>query len=470
MSRQPCESVGMCDSTTESRYSFETQNLSRFGLQMMSTTSSHVPIEHPSPAIKQERVSSPNPAPITLKASTDDCLSAVFEGKGPDSTYPVVLSPRPVSNLPPPYAPSTFDGLTPNHVHSYTPASPHPASPQAVAIDKLQPILSKPVTILGHRTLYQLGLRLDPEMLPAQNWKMMAEYMEFNNWEIKKFESTKSPTMEVIQAWARMGTHTIGDLISILKLDMDRPDVITDIPEYMLKDAARHERSLRKYTSQDSETGSMPFFGGMSSPPMTQFSASSPQFYPSYSQPAYSLPFSSSSPSLYMPSSFTSNYDTYMEKPSGENSSRPVQVDIVQPSEPAVTFDAFVLCNIADKEFVVDRFLPKVEGEAQLKLCFADRDITPGQFAFTDAMNYMFRRSRKLVVILSDEFFESKEHEWQSNLAISRDPASRQQTIIPVKYKKLNNRNIFDYLGCCDLTRTMKEEWFWDKIIKGIKV
>lgn len=53
--------------------------------------------------------------------------------------------------------------------------------------------------------------------------------------QIAKFERAKSPTMEVIQAWARMGAHTIGDLISILKTDLDRPDVITDIPEFIRK-------------------------------------------------------------------------------------------------------------------------------------------------------------------------------------------------------------------------------------------
>lgn len=190
MHRQPCESVGICDSTTEieSRYSFETQNMSRVGLQMMSTTSSHVPIEHPSPDIKQERVSSPNLPPVTVtpKASTEEYSYDVMESKGPDSTYPVTYCPTPVTNLPPPYAVSPFHSVTPNHVQSYAPASPHPSasSPDEIAIHKLQPVWSKPVTILGHRTLFQLGLRLDPEMLPALNWKMMAETMLFNNWEV----------------------------------------------------------------------------------------------------------------------------------------------------------------------------------------------------------------------------------------------------------------------------------------------
>nr|XP_039270204.1 myeloid differentiation primary response protein MyD88-like [Styela clava]XP_039270206.1 myeloid differentiation primary response protein MyD88-like [Styela clava] len=433
--RIPCESAS-CDSTT-SEFNYPTAS----GISSM-TPSSHYATEHSDRDLEKPDLGLGSLAPSTFNPNEkagdmESNFGDLADKKGPDSSFP---PPQDVGGRPPSY--STIGD---NNVQNYGHAAPRFFTPQQGAMDKLSTISDLPVTILGSVTLYEMSIRLDPELLPSQNWKMMAEYMQFNNWEIKMFEREALRTKAVIEAWSRMGAHTIGELISIIHRDMNRLDVITDIPDFILNDAKRHHNSARRSYGPDS-------YGIMPPPPSRSESETS---------------FTSIQST--MTGVTACDLGIYSEKPTAQNSSRPVQVPEIQPSIQQKKYDAFVLCNIADKEFVVERFLPKVEDEAKLNLCFAERDIPPGNLTFTDQMDYMFSRSRKLVVILSDKFFQSREHEWQSNLAISQDPASRKQRIIPIKYKKINNRNIFDHLGCCDLTKTMKEQWFWDKIINGIK-
>lgn len=180
MSRQPQE-VGVCDSTTGSRYSFETQNVSSVH-QMHSTQSSHVPREHPDGHVKKELDSSWNIASPEPRAMNDNMVR--YEEKGPDSTYHYTSEITSISSQTPapPYT-SIEPSPSPHNVLTYLPACPQQV-PQVAAIEKLQSVMHKPLTILGYQTLYQMGLRLDPEMLPSLNWKMMAECMNFNNWEV----------------------------------------------------------------------------------------------------------------------------------------------------------------------------------------------------------------------------------------------------------------------------------------------
>lgn len=437
--RVPCESAS-CDSTT-SDFSYSVSS------ERLSLTGSHSAVEHSDRDLEKQDFGLGSLAPSTFdpnaKASEmETSFCDPIDKKGPDSTFPSLPD---VGGSPPSYS-----AIGDNNVQNYGTAAPRTIAPQQIAMDKLSTVWDLPVSILGSVTLYEMSIRLDPEMLPAQNWRMMAEYMQFNNWEIRMFEREAQRTKAVIEAWSRIGLHSIGELLNIIHRDMNRLDVLTDIPDFILNDAKRHHNSSRRSMGPDPH-GTMP-------PPPSR-SQSETSFTPYSFVNAYEGPTNASAGTACEES-------TYSEKAPAANTSHPLQVPLVQTTQ---KYDAFVLCNIEDKDFVVDRFLPKVEDEAKLNLCFAERDIPPGNLTFTDQMDYMFSRSRKLVVILSDEFFQSREHEWQSNLAISRDPASRKQRIIPIKYKKIKNRNIFDHLGCCDLTKTMKEQWFWDKIINGIK-
>lgn len=88
---------------------------------------------------------------------------------------------------------------------------------------------SVPLIALNMSVRKKLGLYLNPRNAVAADWMAVAENMGFTYLEIKNYETSKSPTEGVLEAWqARSTDATVGKLLSILT-EVERNDILEDL-------------------------------------------------------------------------------------------------------------------------------------------------------------------------------------------------------------------------------------------------
>nr|CAB3264104.1 myeloid differentiation primary response protein MyD88 [Phallusia mammillata] len=282
--------------------------------------------------------------------------------------------------------------------------------------------MSMPLKKLRYETRRQLGLHLDPDRPTVPNWKSVADYLGFSNLQIQNFEQDRYKTQAVLnECEVRQPNLTVGDLCKILQ-ELGRLDVITDLQECFERDYK--EPPLNSLVSARFDQSPAPSYRTVE--PLQECAVSS-TFY------------------------------DHQQKTD------------IPPHLPEERYDAFVLYNIADKDFILKEFLPKVEVDAQIKLFLPERDLTAGVQSYHAKLNTMIGRCSKLIIILSNEFLTSPESQWALNMGVSLDPASRMQKIIPVIYKTITEPNILGGYNACDRTRVLEDSWFWNNVIKSLK-
>ncbi|XP_076812794.1 myeloid differentiation primary response protein MyD88-like [Clavelina lepadiformis] len=292
---------------------------------------------------------------------------------------------------------------------------------------------------LRYETRRQLGLRLDLELTSSPNWKSVADIIGFSNLEIQNFASERLKTERVLnEAQVKFPRLSVGHLCDILQ-SLERHDIVTDLEPYFERDA--------KFLTNPMSM-SLPWTSTPAEPQRRSFeTASLHQEKPS-----------SSSDVSYKHAS--KSWDP-QPPPTMKDYSQPTTT----PELPSTKFDAFVLYDVADRDFILKEFLPKVENEMGISLFIPDRDLNVGAHSYRDTLEAMVDRCPKLVVILSDEFLNSQSSQWALNMGVAIDPAARQQKVIPVIYKRITAKtNILSALSACDRTRVLEDQWFWDSL------
>uniref|UniRef100_H2Y9A8 TIR domain-containing protein n=1 Tax=Ciona savignyi TaxID=51511 RepID=H2Y9A8_CIOSA len=289
-------------------------------------------------------------------------------------------------------------------------------------------------------TRRQLGLHLDPERSTVQNWQSLADLMGFSNLEIINFKEERYRTRQVLSEYeVRQPTATIGNLCLMLE-QIGRQDVLTDMEPWFARDSTM--------------AMSMPRGASSLSTSYHSWASSPPRNYPVQES---------------LISSTKTEFQEYHEFPT--SSAVPQKSTATADQEYArmvQMYNAVLLYDSADKDFVKDEFLPKIEKEAGLKLFVPERDLQGGDTAYQSLFDNMLKNCTKLVVILSNEFLRNKENQWRLNTGVSLDPASRGKKIIPVIYKKLTEPNVLGGINPCDRTRVLEDSWFWNNIIRSL--
>ncbi|XP_076076109.1 toll-like receptor 6 [Mytilus galloprovincialis] len=99
-------------------------------------------------------------------------------------------------------------------------------------------------------------------------------------------------------------------------------------------------------------------------------------------------------------------------------------------------FDGFVIYSEPDKDWVYDNFLPFLEKQHGYKLCIHDRDFQYGRLIVDNIVENM-KNSRKIVLILSESFAESKWCQFEVLLAHERFLEHGPDSLISIKLEEI---------------------------------
>ncbi|XP_032831211.1 myeloid differentiation primary response protein MyD88 [Petromyzon marinus] len=266
-----------------------------------------------------------------------------------------------------------------------------------------------PLRALNTTVRKQLALFLNPVLLGSANWERLAEELGFDYLHIRNMDRCPDPTWKLLDECTSRNNSTVGALLDAL-LKLERHDVITDLQAAIEQDCVRFLAEKKSgHPPPRSEPG--PF-----EPPDCVTMRDVPE--------------------------------VYVEK-----------------------FDAFVCYCYADIDFVKEMIQNLERSSYSLKLCVMDRDVLPGQCVYTISSELIENRCNKIVVIISDDFLESSECDFQTKLALSIAPGARSRRLIPVKYKAISKTypGILRHITMSDYTKLSTKEWFWDRLAKAIK-
>lgn len=97
---------------------------------------------------------------------------------------------------------------------------------------------------------------------------------------------------------------------------------------------------------------------------------------------------------------------------------------------PEQTYDVFISYHDADRSWVWDELLPRLEG-AGLKVIVGERDFEPGAPLVTERERTVLQ-SRKTLLVLSPSYLDSEWAEFENILVQTLDPAARKRRLIPL--------------------------------------
>nr|XP_014335407.1 PREDICTED: myeloid differentiation primary response protein MyD88 isoform X2 [Bos mutus] len=135
-------------------------------------------------------------------------------------------------------------------------------------------------------------------------------------------------------------------------------------------------------------------------------------------------------------------------------------------------FDAFICYCPSDIEFVHEMIRQLEQTNYRLKLCVSDRDVLPGTCVWSIASELIEKRCRRMVVVVSDEYLQSKECDFQTKFALSLSPGAHQKRLIPIKYKPMKKEfpSILRFITVCDYTNPCTQNWFWTRLAKALSM
>ncbi|XP_068092044.1 myeloid differentiation primary response protein MyD88 [Hyperolius riggenbachi] len=271
---------------------------------------------------------------------------------------------------------------------------------------------SIPLIALNYSTRQRLSLYLNPDATVAYNWTKLAEEMDYDYLEIRNFERFPNPTFTLLEDWQKKHSQaTVGELLRLLE-KIERDD-LKDVTSLIEKDCKKY---LKKQKEQ-------------------------------------------SQPSPVQDGTVDSSWGkdiTLRDDPSG-----------YLPEQ----FDAFICYCAQDISFVQEMICRLEQTKHNLKLCVFDRDVLPGTCLWSITSELIEKRCRKMVVVISDDYLDSPECDFQTKFALSLQPGARERRLIPVKHKPMRKPfpSILRFITVCDYTNPHIQSWFWDRLARALK-
>ena len=138
-------------------------------------------------------------------------------------------------------------------------------------------------------------------------------------------------------------------------------------------------------------------------------------------------------------------------------------------------YDAFVAYNSQDRVWVISKLIPKLEEEGKLRLCLHDRDFDVGKLIL-DNISDKINASRKIVLILSNNFARSQWCQFEMTMAQLRSVEEGNHTLVVVMLETIQTRNMSTSLNVLLKTTTFiqwtvdkkGEELFWKRLAAAV--
>ncbi|KAM7174585.1 myeloid differentiation primary response protein MyD88 [Macrochelys suwanniensis] len=285
--------------------------------------------------------------------------------------------------------------------------SPGPGSPAPPDLEAV------PLVALNFAVRRRLGLYLNPRAPVAADWTALAEELGYEYLEIRHLEAQPDPAARLLEDWQGRcpGGATVGRLLALLRA-LGRHDILADL-------GGRIEEDCKKYLQRKE-------------------------------QPLQVPAVDSSVPKTLEMSGITTRDDPYGNTPE--------------------LFDAFICYCQKDIHFVQEMIRELEQTEFKLKLCVFDRDVLPGSCVWSITSELIERRCRKMVVVISDDYLDSNECDFQTKFALSLSPGARHKRLIPVKCKSMKKEfpSILRFITVCDYTNPCTKKWFWIRLAKSL--
>lgn len=271
-----------------------------------------------------------------------------------------------------------------------------------------------PLSALNYAVRSRLGLFLNPRAAVAADWRALAEALGCEYLLIRAWEDSAvtDPTARLLDHWQRRSPAdaTVARLLLLLRR-LQRLDALQDLAERIEEDCKKYLQN--KKPIQDPEVDS--------SIPITQEKQG-----------------------------ITTRDDPFGQIPE--------------------LFDAFICYCQKDIDFVQEMIQELEQTEHRLKLCVFDRDVLPGTCVCTITSELIEKRCRRMVVVISDDYLDSEECDFQTKFALSLSPGARSKRLIPVKCRPMKKEfpSILRFITVCDYTNVSTKKWFWTRLAKSL--
>lgn len=290
--------------------------------------------------------------------------------------------------------------------------------PRAGSVSLDSSKFSLPLAALNVRVRRRLSLFLNVQTPVAADWKSLAEDMGFEYLEIRQLESRPDPTSSLLDAWQGRPGASVGRLLELLAT-LDRQDILLELGPIIEEDCQKY---ILKQQQQESE------------------------------KPLQVPRVESSVLQTKELEGITTQDDPLGHVPE--------------------LFDAFICYCPNDIEFVQEMIRQLEQTDYRLKLCVSDRDVLPGTCVWSIASELIEKRCRRMVVVVSDDYLQSKECDFQTKFALSLSPGVQQKRLIPIKYKAMKKEfpSILRFITICDYTNPCTKSWFWTRLAKALSL
>ncbi|XP_046371581.2 toll-like receptor 2 [Haliotis rufescens] len=104
-------------------------------------------------------------------------------------------------------------------------------------------------------------------------------------------------------------------------------------------------------------------------------------------------------------------------------------------------YDAFVAYCAPDRTWVIKTLLPVLEGKENLKLCLHDRDFQVGKLIVDNIVDSI-QGSRKIIIVLSNEFAQSGWCQFELNLIQRHVLENGQRLLVVVMLEEIDTRHV----------------------------
>ncbi|KAG8447659.1 hypothetical protein GDO86_014969 [Hymenochirus boettgeri] len=141
-------------------------------------------------------------------------------------------------------------------------------------------------------------------------------------------------------------------------------------------------------------------------------------------------------------------------------------------------YDGFVIYSSEDDEWVTKQLVPILEGEKKFKLCLHCRDFLPGIPIITNIVNEGLLKSRNALVVLSNNFLQSKWCIYEFEMAKTWQWFEHDAELIVIVLESINKADLRKIVGIHRyLSRNTYLEWkpgrieqsiFWTRMHKAL--
>lgn len=251
----------------------------------------------------------------------------------------------------------------------------------------------------------------------ARDYRGLAEQMDFQFNDIKNFQRSEDPTSKILEASEANSNITIGDLVTYLE-NMDRHDALQDLEPHFIKDGQAYFRRTEKFKVNPIQVAEV-----------TSCRAQDFQYE--------------------------------------DNSKNMTLSDVI--NEEIIYYDAYVCYADENSQFVCELAKFLESPEIGFKLCIRGRDLLAGHQSETDALIKLIQeRCRRMLIILSPDFVNSPECEFQTSFAASLAIEQRKRKLIPVVMEPCELPTILKFVSKIDFTKQGIQAWLWDKLVMSI--